>query len=367
MSNEANAATPPVNSHNEWDPLEEVIVGRLEHAMLPDATIINRHTFPPSESSFMDEVLALGGIPYPTEMIEEAQQDLNQFIHILESEGVKVRRPDVVDYEVQFRTPAWKVPSGSSATNPRDPFLVIGDQIIESPMADRSRYFEAWAYRSLFKEYFSGGARWVSAPKPQLLDEQFHQDFQPSNYGDYEIRFVVSEFEPVFDAADFVRCGRDIIGQRSHVTNAMGIEWLRRHLGDEYSVHEIKSRSPQAMHIDTTLMPLAPGKVLANPDWADHAHLPEFFRNWDVLIAPQPVPSLMSELKLISSWANMNVLMLDEKRVVVEQRQEPMIQALKDWGFEPIPCPFESYYPFLGSFHCATLDVRRRGELQSYA
>ena len=367
MSNEANASTCPVNSHNEWDPLEEVIVGRLEHAMLPDATIINRHTFPPSESSFMDEVLALGGIPYPTEMIEEAQTDLDQFIHILESEGITVRRPDVVDYEKLFRTPAWKVPSGSSATNPRDPFLVIGDQIIESPMADRSRYFEAWAYRSLFKEYFAGGARWVSAPKPQLLDDQYHQDFEPSNYDDKEIRFVVSEFEPVFDAADFVRCGRDIIGQKSHVTNALGITWLRRHLGDEYRVHEIKSRSPQAMHIDTTLMPLAPGKVLVNPDWADLENLPEFFKSWDVLIAPQPVPSLMSELKLISSWANMNVLMLDEKRVIVEQRQEPMIQAFKDWGFEPIPCPFESYYPFLGSFHCATLDMRRRGELKSYA
>jgi glycine amidinotransferase len=63
----------------------------------------------------------------------------------------------------------------------------------------------------------------------------------------------------------------------------------------------------------------------------------------------------------------MNVLMLDEKRAIVEQRQEPMIEALKGWGFEPIPCPFENYYPFLGSFHCATLDIRRQGKLRSYA
>jgi glycine amidinotransferase len=58
--------------------------------------------------------------------------------------------------------------------------------------------------------------------------------------------------------------------------------------------------------------------------------------------------------------------MLDEKRVVVEKRQEPLIKALKDWGFSPIPCSFEAYYPFMGSFHCATLDIRRRGTLQSY-
>ena len=43
-----------------------------------------------------------------------------------------------------------------------------------------------------------------------------------------------------------------------------------------------------------------------------------------------------------------------------------LIKALKDWGFDPIPAPFLSYGPFGGSFHCATLDVRRRGTLKSY-
>ncbi|MEV4889294.1 hypothetical protein AB0K48_07890 [Nonomuraea sp. NPDC055795] len=36
------------------------------------------------------------------------------------------------------------------------------------------------------------------------------------------------------------------------------------------------------------------------------------------------------------------------------------------WGFTPLPCSFESYYAFAGSFHCATLDVRRDGPLRSY-
>jgi len=56
----------------------------------------------------------------------------------------------------------------------------------------------------------------------------------------------------------------------------------------------------------------------------------------------------------------------DEERVIVEKNQESLIKSLKDWGFKPIPCSFDSYFPFLGSFHCATLDVRRRGTLQSY-
>ncbi len=360
-----DSLSSPVCSYNEWDPLEEVIVGRLEHAMFPDAQIINRHTFPPNESSFIQQIMSLGGIPYPSEMVETANEDLAKFIELLESAGVKVRQPDVVDYRHPFSSPTWDVPCGFSATNPRDPFLVIGQEIIETPMADRGRYFEAWAYRSLFKEYWRQGAKWISAPKPQLTDELYDLNFEPSEYGDKELRFVTQEFEPAFDGADFVRCGRDIIGQQSHVTNQMGIEWLRRHLGDEFRVHEIKSRSPQAMHIDTTLMPLAPGKVLVNPEWVDVDNLPDYFRNWEVLTAPEPVPGSLP-LQVISGWANMNVLMLDETRVVVEQRQEPMIKALEGWGFEPIPCPFENYYLFLGGFHCATLDIRRRGDLQSY-
>jgi len=60
------------------------------------------------------------------------------------------------------------------------------------------------------------------------------------------------------------------------------------------------------------------------------------------------------------------ILMLDEERVVVEKTQGAMIRALEDWGFRPIPCSFMNFAPFGGSFHCATLDVRRRGELQSY-
>lgn len=46
--------------------------------------------------------------------------------------------------------------------------------------------------------------------------------------------------------------------------------------------------------------------------------------------------------------------------------QKSIIQALEERGFEPIPLPFTHYAPFGGAFHCATLDIRRRGQLQSY-
>ena len=353
----------PVSSYNEWDPLEEVIVGRLEGATIPSAHISVIPNLPPLAAKV---VRLAGGFRYPSWMVRLAQRELDRFVHILESEGIKVRRPDIVDFGRPYRSPHWSS-RGFSTACPRDIFLIIGNEIIETPTCWRSRYFEAGAYRSLLKEYFLKGARWTAAPKPELTDQLFDYNYRSQKSADLS-RFVINEFEPVFDAADFARCGRDLFVTRSNVTNRMGIEWLQRHLGSGFRIHELQSRAPEPMHIDTTFIPLAPGKVLVNPDFLDVAQLPPILKTWDVLVAPRPDPveGIMSTLSMCSAWLSLNVLMLDEERVVVDTSQVTLIGALKDWGFKPIRCPFPSYGAFGGSFHCATLDVRRRGELKSY-
>jgi glycine amidinotransferase len=352
-----------VNSYNEWDPLEEVIVGRLEDATIPGYHVTIKSTIPPN---LVKVQRWFGGMRYPQFMVKPAQKELDEFISILKAEGVRVRRPDLLNSKARFGSPKWKS-RGFCITCPRDGFLVIGDEIIETPMAWRSRFYEAYAYRSLFKEYFSTGARWTSAPKPELTDDLYNHDYRMPEKGE-PVSFVINEFEPVFDAADFVRCGRDIFGMLSNVTNRFGIEWLQRHLGDTYRIHIIENRARQPMHIDSSFMPLAPGKMLVNPDYIDIAKLPPILKSWDILVAPtpDPAPGFVNSVSMCSAWISLNVLMLDEKRVIVDKSQVSMIKALKNWGFEPIPCAFLHYAPLGGAFHCATLDVRRRGGLQSY-
>ncbi|MBA8923566.1 glycine amidinotransferase [Kutzneria viridogrisea] len=301
----------------------------------------------------------MAGQPFPAEQVAAAAAELDEFAHILECEGVTVRRPEPIPQDRPYRTLDW-TSTGMYAAMPRDSLLVVGDQIIECPMAWRSRYYETLAYRPLLKEYFHGGARWTAAPKPELTDEQFDQDWVESD----PVRLVVTEFEPTFDAADFVRCGRDIFAQRSNVTNDFGIEWLRRQLGADYRVHVIEFADTHPMHIDATLVPLAPGKLLINAERVPE--VPRQFRDWDVLAAPEPVIPDSHPLYLTSKWINMNLLVLDEQRVVVERQDEPMIAAMKEFGFTPILCDFRNFNSFGGSFHCATLDVRRSGALESY-
>jgi glycine amidinotransferase len=357
-------AAVPVSSHTEWDPLEEVVVGRVEGATIPPYHV--SVTFNASCCLAGKLLRLVAGRRYAPWMIRRAQRELDEFVHILESEGVAVRRPEVVDCHRRYRTPHWSS-RGYCLACPRDVFLIVGNEIIETPACWRARFFEPYAYRRLFKEYFARGAKWTAAPRPELTDELFDRDFRPPAEGE-PMRYVINEFEPVFDAADFVRCGRDLFVTRSNATNAQGIAWLRRHLGEAYRIHEIETRCRQPMHIDTTLMPLAPGKMLVNPEYVDAVALPAILKSWEILRAPlpDPVPGIMNRVSACSRWLSMNVLMLDERRVIVERSQPSLIKALREWGFEPIACEFRSYAPFGGSFHCATLDVRRRGALQSY-
>ena len=142
---------------------------------------------------------------------------------------------------------------------------------------------------------------------------------------------------------------------------------MRRHLGPGFRVHEVQTRCSTPCHIDTTFVPLAPGKVLVNPDWV--TQLPECVRRWDVLVAPRPTYAALSPMAqphFTSQWLSMNVLSLDHERLLVDAQQTELMRSLRDWGFRPIPLPFDQVGAFGGSFHCVTLDVRRRGQLESY-
>lgn len=355
----ATLEAPVVNTFTEWGPLEEVIVGRVDGAHVPSWEPAVAATVPAAARPFF---VQNGGRPFPAEDVRGAGAELDAFARLLEGEGVRVRRPDVPDFSRSYSTPDWASPSGVYAAMPRDVILAVGDKLVEAPMAWRSRYFEADAFRPLLREYFSSGADWIAAPKPRLSDASFA--VPQAEPGEAPLVYATTEAEPLFDAADFVRCGRDLFAQRSHVTNVAGIEWVARLLGPEFRVHVVATADDKPMHIDATLMPLRPGLVLINPQRLPV--IPDAFRSWRVVEAAPPAHPRPDDLYMCSSWVSMNVLMLDEKRVVVEAQEKPTIDLLSRHGFDVIPCAFRTFYRFGGSFHCATLDVRRDEELESY-
>jgi len=103
----------------------------------------------------------------------------------------------------------------------------------------------------------------------------------------------------------------------------MGIEWMRRHLGNKYNIHILTFRDPNPMHIDATFNIIGPGLVVVNPDRPCHQINMFKKAGWKMVEAAQPTIPDAHPLWMSSKWLSMNVLMLDEKRVVVDKNEIP--------------------------------------------
>ena len=85
----------PVSSYNEWDPLEEVIVGRAENACVPKMTIEVKADIYENNWDFFYKN---GGSFFPENYLKKAVEEIEEFCNILQQEGVIVRRPEVIDH-----------------------------------------------------------------------------------------------------------------------------------------------------------------------------------------------------------------------------------------------------------------------------
>lgn len=342
-----------VNVHTEWDPLEEIIVGQaFDDCQFPtnDWVFHNAHINIPGE----DPSNLPSGL-LPPDVVRQAQEDLQALAEALEGLGVKVRRPEYVDFSKTCATPYWEA-DGFNTYCPRDTLLAVGNTVIEAPMALRSRQFEYYAYWQFMRECIQAGDRWISAPKPKLLPESFiiGEDGTVS----------LNELEPIFDAANVLRVGRDLLYQVSSSGNRLGGVWLQSVLGEGYKVHytEVYSGS----HIDSTFTPLRPGLLLANAERVNPENLPGMFKEWEVIYFSDIVPNPYTGYAYSSKWLGMNLLMVNPELAVVESTQQPLAAELRKHGIEVVLSPLRQCRTLGGGFHCVTLDTKRSGVLESY-
>jgi glycine amidinotransferase len=86
--------TSPVESYNEWDPLEEVIVGTLGGCAVPACETALTAVVPHRQKSFFERN---AGGDFPAEYTTRAAAELEDFAGLLTSLGVQVVRPDALD------------------------------------------------------------------------------------------------------------------------------------------------------------------------------------------------------------------------------------------------------------------------------
>ena len=362
-----------VNSWNEWDPLKHVIVGRADGTMIPAPE-------PAIERDYQKDGLPLGIYgPLPQEMVDKANEQLDNFAKLLEKRGIRVDRPTPLDFSREVQTPDWKAKSMLGCMPPRDVLLTVGNEIVEATMSFRCRWYEYLCYRPLLERYYKEdpNMRWESVPKPRLSDRTYKKDFwkkwKALSYKEQLERarrgeWVATEVEPLFDAASVGRWGKDIFVENSTVTNLAGIDWLRRHFPN-HRVHKVMFDEEWPAHIDATFVPLRPGLVLGNRKRVPliKAMVDLFKKNgWEIVTCAQPVHDEKARYSYCSIWLSMNLLVLDPKTVCVEASEIAQIEQLDKLGFEVIPVPFWDVSAFGGGLHCATADVYREGTCEDY-
>ena len=159
-----------------------------------------------------------------------------------------------------------------------------------------------------------------------------------------------------------MRFGKTPLGQFSHVTNLKGVEYLQSELPQGYKNEMVDGTNPQAMHIETLILPLRQGLLIYHPGRVLEESLRkhEVLRDWDLRPAPfTPKPRLEPPFLTCSDWLVMNTLVLYGKKVIVDGTDTESAEWMWEIGMEPIFCPLTHVNSIGGAAHCVTLDLVR--------
>jgi glycine amidinotransferase len=341
-------------SINEWGRLREVILGSPEGARLPSMDDVSQRNFDRLSPADLSQVQP-GAMP--EHVIEETREDLADLALTLRRLGVVVHQAEGLSHSAPVQAPEWQA-EPENAINIRDITLIHGDLVVDAPSPTRGRAFETYAVRDLLSDAGDRSHWMVAPPRPCLRDHTY----------DLSRERGINDTEPLFDAANCVRLGTDIIIDLNNTANSKGASWLQQTLDRHHGTGKVRvhpvSLSPD--HIDVIIVPLCEGTALFNPQYVDPSRLPSCLDHWTLIPAPDMVPQpYFTGAPKASNWIGLNVLVIDgeERTVLVEERQRPLLRLLDQRGFRPIPTRWRHGRSWGGGFHCVSLDVCRTGEL----
>ena len=304
-----------INSYNEWDPLEEVVVGSATWANWPsqDPVFAQEST----KTAWKETPVPSG--PVPQWIIDEANEDLDELAGTLTRLGVTVRRPTDMNFQQL---------GGMYNYCPRDRLLIAGSTVIDTAMMYPCRNMEIDALDFVIKD----AERVLTMPK---------------NSG------------WVLDAANVLRLGKDrYLFLESASGNRLAWYWLLSELPPTTSIELCNFYS--GVHIDSTIVPLREGLVLLNGSRVTKSTCPHAFRDWECIYVDDVVAQDFYQYPYASKWIGLNMLVVDPNTVIVDAAQHDLIELLARKNFTVIPRTLRHSRTLGGGFHCVTLDLRRR-------
>jgi glycine amidinotransferase len=355
-----------INIHTEWDPLKEIVVGNIGKwsNVHPDFSFLLYY------QDNIKNVFLENSIELQQHVINQRQEDLDEMAIKLEALGILVHRPLPLEKLFPFETPEFKE-WPSSCHNPRDQFLVVGNEIIETSCQWRKRYFENDFMKPILLEQFQQGAKWTASPRPVMGINSFDLEHIKTFGGADKLLENWQEkpeaLEIMFDGAQCLKFGKDIVMNIRTKNHELGLKWLQRHFDCRYRFHPVKLTDN---HIDGMFMPLAEGKLLINSGgMKEKLHLlPDFLKKWDVIDSQSISKEKGSkgDVELASAHININVLPLGPKKTMIfdstADGDNPLREVLLKHGIESLHTRMRHCRLFDGGLHCASLDLNREGD-----
>lgn len=301
-------------SINEWDPLKSVVVGSATNAHWP----VSCPDFRKLEQTTKWKQTPVPSGPVDQQIVDEANEDLNYFAFELEQLGIEVLRPTDMDF-ASF--------DGMYNYCPRDRLLVVGDTVIDAPMAYGCRDREIEALECVTNR----AGQVIPCLEPGVR----------------------------FDAANICRLGQDLLYLVSESGNLSGAKWLQDVLGKEYRVHPVNFYA--GVHIDSTISPIREGLVVLNASRVNEDNIPDVLRSWDKIwinegqIQPQGFVSY----PYASAWIGLNFLTINPNLIVCDPAQYELRTQLRKHRVESLGVNLRHSRTLGGGHHCVTLDIAR--------
>jgi len=304
-----------INSCNEWDPLEAIIVGTATGANWPMTDPVFAEE---ARNSLWTETPAPSGA-VPQFIIDEANRELDILSETLARTGATVYRPRPMDFVAV---------NGMYNYCPRDRLLVAGDTVVDCNMMYPCRNQEINNYTRLIGE----ARRVLTMPRDSGM---------------------------TLDAANICRLGDTWLFLESASGNRAAYEWMCEQFPN-ITIELVNFYA--GVHIDSTITPLREGLVLLNASRVNNANCPKAFQDWEKIwvTEDQIVAQTFYQYPYASKWIAMNMLAVNPETVIIDAAQTELITILKQHGIDSIPLTLSHSRTLGGGFHCVTLDTRRR-------
>ena len=304
-----------INSCNEWDSLEAIVVGEASMANWPMTDPVFAREM--KESTWKETPPPSG--PVPQHIVDQTNRELDTLCEALLRYGATVYRPRPMDF-VEHK--------GLHNYCPRDRLLIAGDTVVDCNMMYPCRNQEIKNYYRLLAD----AKNIITMPRDQDM---------------------------VLDAANICRLGDTWLFLESASGNMKAHEWLQRKFRN---VRIELCNFYSGVHIDSTITPLREGLVMLNASRVNPQNCPRAFDHWEKIWITDEmiVPQDFYQFPYASKWIGMNMLVLDPETVIIDAAQTQLITILKSKGIDSIPLTLTHSRTLGGGFHCVTLDTRRQ-------